>query len=452
MNERPPLERILDFYEVEQTLSAEEAVIEAERCIQCKNPLCVTGCPISVPIPEFIRAIADRDFSDAARTMKQENLFPSVCGRVCPQEVQCEGVCLLGRKERPVKIGALERFIGEWDRSHTVPSREAVPLTDYRVAIVGAGPAGLAAASELAKFGHRITVYESLHEPGGVLTYGIPEFRLPKSVVRYEIEQVRSLGVDIRLNHVVGRSVSVSELMQYDAVFLGTGAGLPSFLQIPGEDLAGVYSANEFLTRINLMHAERFPSTDTPVKLGTRVVVIGGGNVAMDAARICRRLHAHVTLLYRRRFQDLPARREEIRRAVEEGVEFTCCTNPLAILGKGRVTGIECIRMQTGDPDEGGRPRTHPIPGTNFSLECDLVIEAIGQIPNPLLVNEMKGLIRGPGGNVLVDDEGQTSIERVFAAGDIATGAATVIMAMGGAKKAAQAINRIFQRSGQDVD
>ncbi len=444
MSERPADIRVHDFLEVEQNLGVAEAVAEASRCIQCKKPLCVGGCPVSIDIPSFIQAIASGDFPTATRIMKQENLFPAICGRVCPQEVQCEGACILGKKETPVRIGALERFIAEWESIQDPILPVKAPPTGRSVAVVGSGPAGLAAAAELAKYGHNVTIFESLHEPGGVLVYGIPEFRLPKDVVRREIAQIASLGATLKCNHVAGRSVTVPELLAFDAVFLGTGAGLPSFMGLPGEDLTGVYSANEFLTRVNLMHAERFPETDTPVRRGSRVVVIGGGNVAMDAARVCRRLGSRVTLVYRRRREDLPARRAEIRRAEEEGVEFLTCSNPVRVVGSPCVTGIECMRMTMCGPDESGRPSAVPVPDSLFSLDCDIVIEAIGQSPNPLLLNEMEGIRKGPRGNVVVDDDCRTSIERIYAAGDVATGAATVILAMGGAKRAALSIHRML--------
>lgn len=444
LNERPAETRVHDFLEVEQTLDASEAVEEATRCIQCKKPLCVGGCPVSIDIPSFIQAIATGDFSTATRIMKDENLFPAICGRVCPQEVQCEGACILGKKETPVRIGALERFIAAWETSQDPVFPSIAPDTGKSVAVVGSGPAGLAAAAELVKYGHRVTIFESLHEPGGVLVYGIPGFRLPKDIVRREISQITSLGATLKCNHIAGRSVSVPELLTFDAVFIGTGAGLPSFMGLPGEDLSGVYSANEFLTRVNLMHAERFPETDTPVRRGERAVVIGGGNVAMDAARVCRRLGCRVTLLYRRRKEDLPARRAEIRRAEEEGVEFLTCANPVRILGGPTVTGIDCVRMAMCSADETGRPTAVPVPESLFSLECDIVIEAIGQSPNPLLLDELDGIRRGPRGNVIVDDDCRTSIDRVYAAGDVATGAATVILAMGGAKRAALSIHRML--------
>ena len=345
MGERPAWERFRDFSEVDCGLSAEEAVAEAERCLQCKKPSCVRGCPVEIDIPAFIARIAEGDFSGAARIIKEDNLLPAVCGRVCPQEVQCEGACLLGAKEKPVRIGELERFVADHERKQGLVIPSVAEPTGKRVAVVGSGPAGLTAAAELARAGHMVTVFESLHEPGGVLMYGIPSFRLPKDVVQAEIDQLRGMGVEILTNHLAGASIPVAELYAYDAVFIGTGAGLPFFMNIPGEQLNGVYSANEFLTRVNLMHADRFPEYDTPVRHAGRVTVVGGGNVAMDAARVARRFGARVTLVYRRREEDLPARRAEVIRAREEGIEFELCANPVRILGTNFVTGVECLRM-----------------------------------------------------------------------------------------------------------
>jgi len=445
MSERPVSERIHDFLEVDTGLSPGQAVVEAARCLQCKKPSCVRGCPVEIDIPAFIARIAGGDFSGAARIIKENNLLPAVCGRVCPQEVQCEGECILGVKETPVRIGDLERFVADYEREQGLVTPPVAEPTGKRVAVVGSGPAGLTAAAELARFGHEVTVFESLHEPGGVLMYGIPAFRLPKDVVRAEIDQLREMGVEIRTNHLAGASVPVTELLAYDAVFLGTGAGLPFFMNIPGEQLNGVYSANEFLTRVNLMHADRFPEYDTPIRHAARVVVCGGGNVAMDAARVARRLGARVTLVYRRREEDLPARRAEVIRAKEEGVEFSLCANPVRILGTNFVTGVECMRMEMCELDESGRPEPAPVKGSNFVVEADMCIQAIGQGPNPLLIRKLDGISYGRKGNIIVDEEGKSSLERVFAAGDVATGAATVILAMGGAKKAARAIDRMLR-------
>ncbi|MGB4051034.1 MAG: NADPH-dependent glutamate synthase [Methanoculleus sp.] len=445
MADRPADLRIKDFKEVDCGLSPDEAIVEAERCLQCKKPLCIKGCPVSIDIPAFIQRVAEGDFSGAARTLKEYNMLPAICGRVCPQEAQCEGACVLGIKETPIRIGALERFVADYERMGGAELPEVAGPTGKRVAIVGSGPAGLTAAVELARAGHAVTIFESLHEAGGVLTYGIPAFRLPKDVVRAEIDQVLALGVRLKKNHLVGRSVSVDELLGYDAVFLATGAGLPVFMGIPGENYSGVYSANEFLTRVNLMHANAFPEFDTPVLHGARVAVIGGGNVAMDAARVARRMGAKVSLIYRRREEDMPARRVEVLHAKEEGIEFFTCTNPTRILGEGCVSGIECIEMSLCDIDASGRPSPEPVLGSEFTLDVDMVIQAIGTGPNPLLVSLIPGLERGRRGNVVVDERGRTSIPHVYAGGDIATGAATVIEAMGSAKRAAVAINAMLK-------
>ena len=451
MRRRPSEERIHDFEEVALGLSEQDAVLEALRCMGCPRPLCVNGCPVSIDIPGFIDAIAHEDFRSAARIIKQDNMLPAICGRVCPQEAQCQGTCILGKKYKPVRIGALERFVADWERKNGVEAPTTAPLTGKRVAVVGSGPAGITAATECLRAGHEVTIFESLHEAGGVLTYGIPAFRMPKDIVRFEIDQVLALGAELRLNHIVGRSVPVEELLAYDAVFIGTGAGLPYFMGIEGENFNGVYSANEFLTRINLMHADRFPEYDTPVIRGSRVVVVGGGNVAMDSARVARRLGAKVSLIYRRREEDLPARQEEVKNAIEEGVEFICCANPTRILGGPEVQGVECTRMDMCECDESGRPvpRACTGEGSTFTLDVDVVIEAIGQGPNPLLAGLIPGLKRGKRGTIEVDKDGRTSIPHVFAGGDIATGAATVILAMGSAKKAAAAMNRMLAETDQ---
>jgi len=444
MGDRPADVRVRDFKEVDTGLSADEAIAEAERCLQCKKPLCVKGCPVCIDIPAFIREVAEGDFTGAARTLKEQNMLPAICGRVCPQETQCEGACVLGIKETPIRIGALERFVADWERQNGAELPKTARPTGKRVAVVGSGPAGLTAAAELARAGHAVTIFESLHEAGGVLTYGIPAFRLPKDVVRAEIDQVLALDVRLKKNYLVGRSVSVDELLGYEAVFLATGAGLPAFMGIPGENLNGVYSANEFLTRVNLMHADAFPEFDTPVLHGGRVAVIGGGNVAMDAARVARRMGAKVFLVYRRREEDMPARRVEVLHAKEEEIEFLTCANPTRILGEGCVSGLECVKMSLCDLDASGRPSPEPIPGSEFTLDVDMVIQAIGTSPNPLLVSLIPGLKRGRRGNVVVDENGRTSIPHVYAGGDIATGAATVIEAMGSAKRAAAAISEML--------
>jgi glutamate synthase (NADPH) small chain len=445
MNERPVAERIRDFEEVDRGLTEAEAICEAERCLQCKKPVCIQGCPVCIDIPAFIAHVAAGDFQKASEVIMEQNMLPSICGRVCPQEVQCEGTCILGKKDRPVSIGELERFVADWQRSQGGHLPAVAEPSGKRVAVVGSGPAGLTAAAELARLGHAVTLFESLHEAGGVLMYGIPAFRLPKSVVQEEVNQVLALGVELKLNHLVGRSVTPDELLAYDAVFLATGAGLPYFMGIPGEHMNGVYSANEFLTRVNLMHASGFPCYDTPVKRGHHVAVVGGGNVAMDAARAARRLGAEVTLIYRRREEDLPARQVEIARAREEGVLFLCCAEPVRVLGEQSVKGVECVQMEMCELDESGRPVPRAREGTRFVVNADVFIEAIGQGPNPLLVQELPRIQRGKKGNVIVDENGGTSIDRVYAGGDVATGAATVILAMGAAKQAARSIDAMLR-------
>lgn len=445
MHDRSVDQRISDFKEVDTGMTASEAKAEAERCLQCKKPLCVAGCPVNIDIPAFLREVAAGDFRKAAAIIKEQNMLPAICGRVCPQEVQCEGVCILGKKEKPIAIGELERFVADEERAHGMVKPQTKQSAGRRVAVVGAGPAGLTAAAELARMGYAVTLYESLHAAGGVLMYGIPSFRLPKEIVKAEIEAVLALGVELKLNHLVGRSVTVPELLSYDAVFLGTGAGLPYFMGLPGENLPGVYSANEFLTRVNLMHADQFPVFDTPVKRGSRVVVAGGGNVAMDAARVARRLGGKVTLVYRRREEDLPARIAEVERAKEEGIEFVMCANPVRILGEQAMTGVECIKMTMCDLDASGRPEPKEQDGSHFTIDADVFIAAIGQGPNPLLIGELPDLKRGKRGNVIVDENGRTSMRKVFAGGDVATGAATVILAMGAAKTAAHAIDRMLR-------
>lgn len=444
MGKRDAENRVKNFLEVDTGFSEQDAVLESLRCMDCVRPRCIGGCPVNIDIPGFISAISEENFRKAVDIIKAENMLPAICGRVCPQENQCEGLCVLGNKGKPVNIGGLERFVADWERKNDIQVPEVKKKTGKKVAVVGSGPAGITAAAELAKEGHLVTVFESLHKAGGVLSYGIPSFRLPKEIVEKEIEQVLRLGAELKLNHIVGRSVTVEELLGYDAVFLGTGAGLPSFMGIEGENLNGVYSANEFLTRVNLMHADSFPEYDTPVLKKNRVVVVGGGNVAMDSARVARRMGANVILIYRRRKEDLPARAAEIENALEEGIEFLCCANPLRILGEGSVTGVECVRMEMCEADDSGRPFPVPMEGEDavFTIDADVVIEAIGQSPNPLLINLMNDLRKGRRGNVIADDEtGMTSIENVYAAGDVATGAATVIEAMGSAKRAAKAIN-----------
>lgn len=454
MPKQDPHERIGNFNEVALGYPADAAVEEAKRCIGCPKRPCVAGCPVEVDIPSFVKLIAEGKFVEAARKIKEKNSLPAICGRVCPQETQCEERCTLGKKGKPVAIGALERFAADYERaSGTQAASEPAPACGAagRVAVVGSGPAGLTCAADLAKMGYSVVLFESLHSTGGVLRYGIPEFRLPKAIVDEEVEYVKSLGVEIRVNTLVGKTVSVDELFRdgFDAIFLGTGAGLPHFLGIPGENLNGVYSANEFLTRSNLMKAYLFPEYDTPIWVGKRVAVVGAGNVAMDAARTALRLGAEkVTIVYRRSRAEMPARLEEIENAEEEGVEFMLLTNPIRVLGdeRGWVRGMGCIRMELGEPDESGRRRPVPVPGSEFVIDIDTMISAVGTDPNPLLVRSVPGLKLGRHGNVIVNEEtGETSVPGVFAGGDIVTGSATVIAAMGAGKIAARGIDKFIR-------
>lgn len=445
MPEQDPQVRIHNFREVPLGYTPELAMREAERCLQCKNPQCVKGCPVEVDIPGFIRLIREGDFLGAARKIKETNNLPAICGRVCPQETQCEKLCVLGRRYEPVAIGRLERFAADYEREHGYDPSVLPPPTGKKVAVVGSGPSGLTAAADLAKMGHKVVIFEGLHVPGGVLVYGIPEFRLPKSIVQAEVDFVRSLGVEIRTDWVIGKIRTVDELLEeYDAVYIATGAGAPTFMGIPGENLNGVYSANEYLTRVNLMKAYQFPEADTPVRRGRKVAVIGGGNVAMDAARTARRLGADVTVIYRRSRAEMPARLEEVHHAEEEGVKFQFLTNPVRYIGNddGWVVAAECIRMELGEPDPSGRRRPVPVPGSEFTIEVDQVIVAIGTHANPLVPSTTRDLRLNERGYIVVDPEtGATSREGVFAGGDIVTGAATVIEAMGAGKRAARAID-----------
>ncbi|PWH13540.1 MAG: glutamate synthase (NADPH), homotetrameric [Ardenticatenia bacterium] len=454
MAEQPPVERIHNFNEVPYGYTPEEAMAEARRCLQCKNPRCVEGCPVGIDIPGFLQLIAEGDFQGAINLIHRANALPAITGRVCPQETQCEAVCALCKRYEPVAIGRLERFVADWEAAQgTLPVPSLPPPTGKKVAVVGSGPAGITVAADLAKMGHEVTIFEALHEPGGVLIYGIPEFRLPKEIVRREVDYVRRLGVKIVTDFVVGRTATLEELLQeFDAVFLGTGAGLPWFLNIPGENLNGVYSANEYLTRVNLMKAYLFPEYDTPVARGRRVVTIGGGNVAMDAARTALRMGAEESIIvYRRSREEMPARLEEIHHAEEEGVQFMFLTTPVAFHGdeNGRVKELECLRNELGEPDESGRRRPIPIPNSNFRIPCDLAIVAIGQSPNPLIPTTTPQLKIGKGGVVVVDEKTmKTSVKGVFAGGDVATGGATVILAMGQARIAAKAIDE-YLRTGE---
>jgi glutamate synthase (NADPH) small chain len=442
-----PEERIKNFSEVSKGYTEKQALLEASRCLLCKNPPCVKGCPVEINIPEFIEKITERKFDESLNVIYNTNLLPAICGRVCPQETQCEKFCIFARKGNPVAIGKLERYVADRGAEHpSSPVSVDDSIAGQKVAVVGSGPAGLTCAAELAKHGVKVTIFESLHRPGGVLTYGIPEFRLPKSIVKREIQGLERLGVEIKTDVVIGRTLTIEDLfdMGYRAIFIGSGAGLPSFLNIPGENLLRVYSANEFLTRVNLMKGYLFPEYDTPVTIGEKVGVIGGGDVTMDSARCALRLGAReVNILYRRTENEMPARKEEYEHAREEGVKFTFLVQPLEILGdeNGYVNGIKVIHNKLGDPDETGRRRPVPIPGTEEIIPFDSVIIAIGQSPSPLIPSTYKKLKVGKYGNIIVDPETcETSIPGIFAGGDIATGAATVISAMGMGRKAAKSI------------
>ncbi|MEM1883429.1 MAG: NADPH-dependent glutamate synthase [Candidatus Bathyarchaeia archaeon] len=447
MPKQPPHERIRNFNEVALGYTEEQALMEAERCLQCAEPQCVKGCPVEIDIPAFIKLLREGKFREAIMKIKEKNSLPAVCGRVCPQEDQCQKDCVLGKKGDPVQIGRLERFLADWEREHGVELPEKKPYTGKRVAVIGSGPAGLTLAGDLAKLGHEVVVFEALHEPGGVLMYGIPEFRLPKSIVQAEIEYIKKLGVTIKTDTLIGRLYTIPELLNeegFDAVFIGTGAGPPIFMGIPGENLSGIYSANEFLIRVNLMRSYLFPKWDTPIKVGDKVAVIGAGNVAMDAARCSLRLGAkEVHIVYRRSRSEMPAREEEIMNAEEEGVIFDVLTLPVAYYGdeKGWVRKMECIRMQLTEPDESGRRRPVPIPNSNFIADIDTVIVAIGRRPNPLIQQTTPGLKVNDDGTIVVDENMRTSIEGVYAGGDIVTGEATVISAMGAGRKAAKSIH-----------
>ena len=448
MPEQAPEDRVANFEEVPYGFTDELAVLEALRCILCKNPKCVAACPVNIDIPGFVRLVQEGQFLEAALKIKQDNALPAVCGRVCPQEEQCEGACVIGLKHEPVAIGRLERFVADYERhlaAVTLP--ELPPKTGKRVAVVGAGPAGLTVAGDLILKGHEITVFEALQEPGGVLMYGIPEFRLPKEIVRAEVDYLRQLGVEFVMDYVVGRNATIRELLDeegYHAVFIGTGAGLPSFMEVPGENLIGVYSANEYLTRANLMKAYRFPEYDTPPIRRQRVAVIGGGNVAMDSARTALRLGGEVTVVYRRAREQMPARTEEVHHAEQEGIQFRLLTAPTRVLGdeRHRVVGMECLEMELGEPDASGRRRPVPKKGSEFVMELDTVIVAIGNKPNPLVPRTTPELQTTKWGTVVTDpDTMQTSIPGVYAGGDIVSGAATVILAMGQGRVAARSID-----------
>ena len=448
MPEQAPDVRNKNFLEVTTGYTAEMAIDEAQRCLNCKNKPCMEGCPVSVKIPEFISYMKDGEFEKAYQKIKETNALPAVCGRVCPQEKQCESKCVRGIKGEPVGIGRLERFAADYHMANVSDNPEIPEPNGKKVAVVGSGPSGLTAAGDLAKRGYQVTVYEAFHTAGGVLMYGIPEFRLPKDIVQKEIENLKKMGVDIQTNVIIGRTLTVDELfneMGYDAVYIGSGAGLPKFMGIDGENLNGVYSANEFLTRINLMKGYKFPEYDTPVYIGKNVAVLGGGNVAMDAARSAKRLGAeNVYIVYRRGMEELPARKEEVEHAEQEGIEFKLLQNPTRILGNedGWVDGMEIIKMELGEPDESGRRRPVEVAGSEEILDVDTIVVAIGQTPNPLIRQTTEGLDTDRRGCIIADEDGLTSKEHVYAGGDVVTGAATVILAMGAGKKAADAIDK----------
>ena len=451
MREQPPLERTRNFDEVPHGYTLKEAVQEANRCLQCKKPFCVQGCPVGIDIPDFINFIREKKFKEGINRIKESNILPAICGRVCPQEDQCEGRCILGKKHESVAIGRLERFLADWERNEGEQKLPVIPRqTGKKVAVVGAGPSGITVAADLVRLGHQIDVFEALHKPGGVLVYGIPEFRLPKEIVFKEIDFLEKMGVQIHLDSVIGMIKSLDEmLLEYDAIFLGTGAGLPWFMGIPGENLNGVYSANEFLTRANLMKAYLFPQYKTPVTVGKRLATVGGGNVAMDCARSALRLGAEESILvYRRAREQMPAREEEVHHAEEEGIQFQLLTNPIAYHGdkNGWVKEIECVKMELGPPDESGRRRPVPIDDSNFMIPVDVLVIAIGNNPNPLIPNTTPDIETTRWGTIQTDPEtGKTSKKGVFAGGDVATGAATVIQAMGAGKIAAREIHKYLE-------
>ncbi len=448
MPKQKPEVRRKNFDEVALGYSEEQAKAEANRCLQCPKPQCVTGCPVEIDIPAFVKLFKEGKYEEAARKIKEKNSLPAVCGRVCPQEEQCQKFCIMGKVGEPVSIGRLERWLADWERERgTAKDAEKPSPTGKKVAVVGAGPAGLTVAADLAKLGHKVVIFEALHLPGGVLVYGIPEFRLPKKIVKAEADYVQSLGAELKLGYLVGRIYTIPELLKergFDAVFIGTGAGLPAFMKLPGENLSGIYSANEFLIRVNLMKAYAFPFYDTPISIGKHVVVIGGGNVAMDSARSALRLGAEeVCIVYRRSREEMPARREEIENAEEEGILCKFLANPIRFIGddKGWVKAMECVCMELGPPDESGRRRPVTVSGSEFTMDVDTVILAVGRTSNPIIQSTTEGLAVTKWGTIVADENGKTSIEGVYAGGDIVTGEATVISAMGAGKKAARAIH-----------
>lgn len=450
VREQDPRVRATNFEEVCYGYNSEEAQEEALRCLNCKNPRCVQGCPVSINIPDFIQEVKAGNFEEAAKVIAKSSSLPAVCGRVCPQESQCEGVCVVGIKGEPVSIGKLERFVADWSRENEIDLSGNIEKNGIKVAIVGSGPSGLACAGDLAKAGYDVTIFEAFHESGGVLTYGIPEFRLPKTkVVNYEIDSIKKLGVKIENNVVVGRTITIDEMFEnegFKAVFIGSGAGLPSFMGIPGENANGVLSANEFLTRVNLMKAY-IDDYDTPIRVGKKVAVVGGGNVAMDAARTALRLGADTHIVYRRSESELPARVEEVHHAKEEGIQFNLLTNPTKIMvdENGNVCGMKCIRMELGEPDESGRRRPVEVEGSEFELDVDMVIMSLGTRPNPLIASTTPGLDVNKRKCIVADDDGLTSLEGIYAGGDTVTGAATVISAMGAGRTAAAAMDKYLR-------
>lgn len=456
MPEQKPGVRNKNFDEVNQGYTEEDAIAESSRCLQCKKPQCTEGCPVNIDIPRFINHIKKGRFQHAIDAIKKTNNLPAVCGRVCPQEDQCEAKCILSIKGESIAIGNLERFAADHEEKKEIP--KVKKKLDNKIAIVGSGPAGLTCAADLALMGYKATIFESLHKAGGVLTYGIPDFRMPNKIVKQEIDHIKKLGVKIELNKVIGRIYTVDELLnKFDAVFIGSGAGLPYFMGIPGENLNGVYSANEFLTRVNLMQARDFPKHATPIKIANKAVIVGGGNVAMDAARTAKRLGTDVTIVYRRTINEMPARNEEIKHAKEEGIEFMMLTCPTKVVGKECVEGIECVQMRLGDEDESGRRRPIPIESSEFVIDCDQVVIAIGQGPNPLLIKTLKGIETTHRGCISVDENMATSRPGVFAGGDAISGVATVIKAMGEGKRATKAIeeylkNRPSEKEGEQDD